>query len=298
MTPASRKVNFVQGQNITITGSGDDVTVATADDVRFDTVRITSDKNDSGSYTGGITIGKQSGNNPDGTVSDNPGPGYYITGLENKDWDSTKIQHGRAATEDQLQQVAEDIKQGTVTGDKYITGGTATYTDNGSGSAALSGTNGLAGTISGLHDYYIKEGTVSDDGKTLTLTKNDDSKVTVNLGKVMQSDMRLVQNPASTDGKYTVDSNGNLTLTVQDANGTESTKQTITLSGLASKAEVDKGLNFAANSGTAYKAKLGDTVTIKGTAVKDGHNYSDENVTTEVDANGNITIWVKETKEP
>ena len=290
VTPTSPKVNFVQGQNITITGNGDNVTVATADSVRFDTVRITSDKNDSGSYTGGITIGKQSGNNPDGTVSDNPGPGYYITGLENKNWDSKKIQHGRAATEDQLQQVAEDIKQGTVTGDKYITGGTATYTDNGSGSAALSGTNELTGTISGLHDYYIKEGTVSDDGKTLTLTKNDDSTVTVNLGKVMQSDMRLVQNPASTDGKYTVDSNGNLTLTVQDANGTESTKQTITLSGLASKAEVDKGLNFAANSGTAYKAKLGDTVTIKGTAVKDGHAYSADNVTTEVDASGNITI--------
>ena len=290
VTPTSPKVNFVQGQNITITGSGDDVTVATADSVRFDTVRVTSDKNASGGYTGGIVIGKQSGNNPDGTVSDNPGPGYYITGLENKDWDSTKIQHGRAATEDQLQQVAEDIKQGTVTGDKYITGGTATYTDNGSGSAALSGTNGLAGTISGLHDYYIKEGTVSDDGKTLTLTKNDDSKVTVNLDKVMKSDMRLVQNPARTDGKYIVDSNGNLNLTVQDANGTEATRQTITLSGLASKAEIDRGLDFAANSGTAYKAKLGDTVTIKGTAVKDGHNYSDENVTTEVDANGNITI--------
>ena len=290
VTPTSPKVNFVQGQNITITGSGDDVTVATADSVRFDKVRVTSDKNASGGYTGGIVIGKQSGNNPDGTVSDNPGPGYYITGLENKDWNSTKIQHGRAATEDQLQQVAEDIKQGTVTGDKYITGGTATYTDNGSGSAALSGTNGLAGTISGLHDYYIKEGTVSDDGKTLTLTKNDDSKVTVNLDKVMKSDMRLVQNPARTDGRYTVDSNGNLNLTVQDANGTESTKQTITLSGLASKAEVDKGLNFAANSGTAYKAKLGDTVTIKGTAVKDGHDYSADNVTTEVDDNGNITI--------
>ena len=290
VTPTSPKVNFVQGQNITIFGSGDDVTVATADSVRFDTVRVTSDKNDSGSYTGGITIGKQSGNNPDGTVSDNPGPGYYITGLENKDWDSTKIQHGRAATEDQLQQVAEDIKQGTVTGDKYITGGTATYTDNGSGSAALSGTNGLAGTISGLHDYYIKEGTVSDDGKTLTLTKNDDSKVTVNLDKVMKSDMRLVQNPARTDGKYTVDSNGNLNLTVQDVNGTEATRQTITLSGLASKAEVDKGLTFAANSGKPYNAKLGNTVTVKGSVVKDGHDYSDENLTTEVDANGNITI--------
>ena len=45
VTPTSPKVNFVQGQNITITGSGDDVTVATADSVRFDTVRVTSDKN-------------------------------------------------------------------------------------------------------------------------------------------------------------------------------------------------------------------------------------------------------------
>lgn len=103
VTPTSKKVNFKEGQNITITGSGDDVTVATADSVRFDTVRVTSDKNASGGYTGGIVIGKQSGNNPDGTVSANPGQGYYITGLENKDWDSTKIQHGRAATEDQLQ---------------------------------------------------------------------------------------------------------------------------------------------------------------------------------------------------
>ncbi len=290
VTPTSPKVNFVQGQNITISGSGDNVTVATEDDVRFASVRVGGDADGKGGYTGGIVIGKQSGNNPDGTVSDNPGPGYYITGLENKDWDSTKIQHGRAATEDQLQQVAEDIKQGTVTGDKYITGGTATYTDNGSGSAALSGTNGLAGTISGLHDYYIKEGTVSDDGKTLTLTKNDDSKVTVNLDKVMKSDMRLVQNPARTDGRYTVDSNGNLNLTVQDANGTEATRQTITLSGLASKAEVDKGLTFAANSGKPYNAKLGNTVTVKGSVVKDGHDYSDENLTTEVDANGNITI--------
>ena len=290
VTPTSPKVNFVQGQNITISGSGDNVTVATEDDVRFASVRVGGDADGKGGYTGGIVIGKQSGNNPDGTVSDNPGPGYYITGLENKDWDSTKIQHGRAATEDQLQQVAEDIKQGTVTGDKYITGGTATYTDNGSGSAALSGTNGLAGTISGLHDYYIKEGTVSDDGKTLTLTKNDDSKVTVNLDKVMKSDMRLVQNPARTDGRYTVDSNGNLNLTVQDANGTEATRQTITLSGLASKAEGDKGLTFAANSGKPYNAKLGNTVTVKGSVVKDGHDYSDENLTTEVDANGNITI--------
>ena len=285
VTPTSRKVNFKQGQNISISGSGDDVTVATADDVRFTTIHVTGDKNDSGSYTGGMTIGKQSGGD-----SANPGPGYYITGLENKSWNANQIQSGRAATEDQLKQVAEDIKHGTVDGDKYVTDGNATYEDNGQGSVKLNGTNGLEGTISNLHDYYVTKGEVSDDGKTLTMKKNDGSTFNVSLDKVMQSDMRLVRNPAREDGKYIVDSDGNLTLTVQDANGTEATKQAITLSGLSSKAEVDKGLTFAANSGTPYNAKLGNTVTVKGSAVKAGHDYSDENLTTEVDGNGNITI--------
>lgn len=285
VTPTSPKVNFVQGQNISISGSGDDVTVATADDVRFTTIHVTGDKDDSGSYIGGITIGKQSGGD-----SANPGPGYYITGLENKSWNANQIQSGRAATEDQLKQVAEDIKHGTVDGDKYVTDGNATYEDNGQGSVKLNGTNGLEGTISNLHDYYVTKGEVSDDGKTLTMKKNDGSTFNVSLDKVMQSDMRLVKNPARNDGKYTVDNNGDLILMVQDANGTESSKQTITLSGLASKAEVDKGLNFAANSGTAYNAKLGGKVTIKGSAPQTGHDYSEENLTTEVDANGNITI--------
>lgn len=285
VTPTSRKVNFKQGQNIIISGSGDDVTVATDDTVRFTTINVTGDKDDSGSYTGGITIGKQSGGN-----SANPGPGYYITGLDNTSWNSDQIQSGRAATEDQLKQVAEDIKHGTVDGDKYITGGNATYEENGKGSAKLTGTNGLEGTISNLHDYYVTKGEVSDDGKKLTMTKNDGTTFDINLDKVMQSDMRLVKNPGSADGAYTVNSNGDLTLTVQDANGTEATKQTITLSGLASKAEVDKGLNFAANSGTAYNAKLDGKVTIKGSDAKAGHEYSADNLTTEVDANGNITI--------
>lgn len=285
VTPTSSKVNFVQGQNISISGSGDDVIVATADDVRFTTIHVTGDKDDSGSYIGGITIGKQSGGN-----SANPGPGYYITGLENKSWNVSQIQSGRAATEDQLKQVAEDIKHGTVDGDKYVTGGTATYGDDGKGSAKLTGTNGLEGTIANLHDYYVTKGEVSEDGKKLTMTKNDNTTFDVDLGNIMQSDMRLVRNPASEDGKYIVDSDGNLKLTVQDANGTKATRQTITLSGLASKAEVDKGLIFAANSGTPYSAKLGDTVTVKGSAVKAGHDYSDENLTTEVDGKGNITI--------
>lgn len=51
-----------------------------------------------------------------------------------------------------------------------------------------------------------------------------------------------------------------------------------------------KGLKFAANSGAKYTAELGSTVTIQGTGKKAGHEYTAENLTTEVDGSGNITI--------
>ena len=51
-----------------------------------------------------------------------------------------------------------------------------------------------------------------------------------------------------------------------------------------------KGLKFAANSGDEYTAKLGSTVKIQGTKKKDGHEYTADNLTTEIDKDGNITI--------
>ena len=51
-----------------------------------------------------------------------------------------------------------------------------------------------------------------------------------------------------------------------------------------------KGLKFAANSGAEYTAKLGTTVKIQGTAKKADHEYTADNLTTEIDGNGNITI--------
>ncbi len=56
------------------------------------------------------------------------------------------------------------------------------------------------------------------------------------------------------------------------------------------KANADKGLKFAANSGDEYTAKLGSTVKIQGTAKKEGHEYTADNLTTEIDKDGNITI--------
>lgn len=51
-----------------------------------------------------------------------------------------------------------------------------------------------------------------------------------------------------------------------------------------------KGLKFAANSGAEYTAKLGTTVTIQGTKKKENHEYTADNLTTEIDKDGNITI--------
>ena len=313
VTPTSPKVNLIQGQNITITGDAtntDNVTIATADDVRFNTVRVGGSKTDTG-YTGGIVIGKQSGGD-----SANPDENDYITGLKNTNWDSNKIQSGRAATEDQLKKVADDIKQGTVAGDVYVTGGEVAYhTDGGSDNGQPTvndGTGKLTLTennktskieITGLHDYYVTNGTVADDGKTLELTRNDrdengnPKKISIDLGNVLKHDLHLVQNPAAgSDGKYKVDTKtGTVTLKVQNGDGTDTSD--ITIGGFEG---LGKGLKFGANQkatdtgSNPVTNQLGSTLNVTGEGEKALNQYSGKNLLTSVeqDADGNTTIHV------
>ncbi|WP_276693374.1 ESPR-type extended signal peptide-containing protein, partial [Acidaminococcus massiliensis] len=310
VTPTSRVVNLAAGQNIELGGTGDTVTIATADDVRFNTVRVGGTKTGD-TYSGGIVIGIQSGKNADGTESANSNDDYYITGLKNTNWDSKKIQSGRAATEDQLQAVADEIKNGTVKGDVYVSGGAVTYngegTDtqkkDGKGSITLTRQNGTDVHIDGLHDYYITDGTVSDDGKTLELTRNDvddqgnHQKITVDLGNVLKHDLHLVQNPAAgSAGKYMVDTKtGTVTLKVQNADGTDASD--ITIGGFEG---LGQGLKFGANQKAADTGsnpvtnKLGSTINITGAGDKTLDKYSGKNLLTSVeqDADGNTTIHV------
>ena len=303
VTPTSRVVNLKAGQNIKLGGTGDTVTIATADDVRFNTVRVGGTKTGD-TYSGGIVIGKQSGKNADGSASANPDENYYITGLQNTNWDAAKIMKGRAATEDQLQAVADEIKNGTVKGDVFVTGGSVKY--NGDGTGTNDGTGKLYLTeqnktdpleITGLHDYYATGGSVTADGKTLEITRNDrdekgnPKKISIDLSNMLKNDLHLVKNPDATDGKYTVAQDGTVTLKVQNADG--SVSNDITIGGFEG---VAKGLNFDANTRNladktkAYNARMGSTIKIQGTDPVDGHSYSAENVTTEVDDSGNITI--------
>lgn len=310
VTPDSPKVNLIQGQNITIAGdtaNTDNVTISTADDVRFNTVRVGGTKTGT-TYSGGILIGKQSGGD-----SANPDENDYITGLKNTNWDSTKIQHGRAATEDQLQAVATEIKNGTVKGDVFVTGGAVSYkgegkgadpkAKDGTGSIKLTRQNETDVTIDGLHDYYVTGGTVTNGGKTLELTRNDvdgsgnHQKIMVDLTNVAKNDLHLVANPATgSEGKYTVNpSTGTVTLKVRNGDG--STSQDITIGGFEG---LGKGLKFGANKmakdggGNPVTNQLGSTINVTGAGTKDMQDYSGKNLLTSVeqDADGNTTIHV------
>ncbi len=313
VTPDSPKVNLIQGQNITITGdttNTDNVTVATADDVRFNTVRVGGVKTGN-TYSGGILIGSQSGKNADGTESANSNEGNYITGLDNKNWDSAKIQHGRAATEDQLLAVATEIKNGTVKGDVFVTGGAVSYNGegkdtkpkDGKGSINLTRQNGTDVYINGLHDYYVTGGTVTNDGKTLELTRNDkdDSgnpqKISVDLSNVLSNDLHLVKNPATgSNGQYQVDTTtGTVTLKVQNDDGSKTSD--ITIGGFEG---LGQGLKFGANKmakdggGNPVTNQLGSTIKIMGDGSKTLDQYSGKNLLTSVeqDDKGNTTVHV------
>ena len=149
----------------------------------------------------------------------------------------------------------------------------------------MTGTNNLTAKITGLKNNYVTTGSVSNDGKTLTLERNDTGKVNVDLSKIFtevaKEDYHLVANPeAGSQGKYKADSSGNMVLTVANDKGD---KKQVTLTDIASKAQqntnttnitninntIEKGLNFGGDSGADINKKLGEKLEIKGGASAD-----------------------------
>ena len=146
----------------------------------------------------------------------------------------------------------ETVKAGTVTMGKQSNGATPANTGNyvtGLDNKTWSVTNPTA--VSG-------RAATEDQLKTVTeAIKTQGANAT---------DFSLVSNPAAgSNGDYTVDANGDVALTVQDKNHPDQTK-TVTIKDVASKSEVDKGLNIDGDSGTTINKKLGGTVAIKGGA--------------------------------
>ena len=301
VTPTSKTVNFVEGKNISITGLNDSITsitVATKPDVQFTSVYVGGTLNPTtNEYTSGIKIANQAGGGA------NTSDGNYITGLDNTKWEKGKIVSGRAATEDQLNQVAKTLTGDIKAGDVYVNGGGITYDASGNGTITLDRNNNTPITFKGVKNNYVTGATVSsvrnattgENDPHLTLTRNDGENIDVDLSGIKKYDFRLVQNTASgSDGKYTVQSDGTIGLIVANGDGKS---ETVTLKDLASKSTVDQGLNLEGNTkaadGTSYKSvtrKLGETIAVRASDPKSGHTYTSDNLTTDVDDNGVINV--------
>lgn len=290
VTPTDNTLNFVAGDNISLSSGNDikDIKIATTPDVNFTTVRV-GGTNTSGTYTGGIFLGNQAGGGANGSADS---PIMSITGLKNTAWVKDNFMSGRAATEDQLNVVAQQIIGEVNAADIYVESGSVSYDTKGDGTGTLQRSNKTTGNLTGLHDYYVTGGSVSTDGKTLNLTKNGGDAIPgIDLTDVLNQDSHLV---AADSGAYTVGSDGKVTLKVKN-NAAGSTPTDVVISGIASNAALQKGLNFEANEAekeggsAAYNAQLGGTVSIKGGAAQNGHTYNTDNITTTMD-NGTITV--------
>ena len=212
------KVTVNGDDNITteITQTGDDTKIGLKLKKNLNVTSVTAAET---VKAGTVTMGKQS----DGATPANMG--NYVTGLDNKDWsiDNPTIASGRAATEDQLKTVSDEVKK---------------------------------------------------QGASAT-------------------DFSLVANPATgSNGDYTVAANGDVALTVQDKNHPDKTK-TVTIKDVASKSEVDKGLNFDGDSGTTINKKLGGTVAIKGGAT--ATDLTDNNIGVVSDGTGTLKVKLAKT---
>lgn len=289
VTPTNNTLNFVAGDNIALTQNGD-IQIATTSNVNFATVRVGGTGGTDGTYTGGIYLGSQAGGGANGSATSNI---TSITGLQNTTWVTDNYMSGRAATEDQLNEVAQQIKGEFSTSDVFVSGGSVSYNEaTGEGTGTLNRSNNTTGQITGLHDYYVTGGSVSTDGKTLTLTKNGGTAIPgIDLTSVLNQDSHLV---AADSGEYTVGSDGKVTLQVKN-NVAGSTPTNVVISGIASNAALQQGLNFKANAAEetdgsdTYNAQLGGTVSVLGGAAKEKHTYNTDNITTTMD-NGTITV--------
>lgn len=181
-----------------------------------------------------------------------------------------------------------------VTGYDFTTGAVSTVND--STWKATDGAVSVGSSANTRQITGVAAGTADTDAVNVAQIKGLAKKIVAST-----ADYRLVQNASSADGSYTVDTNGDIDLTVEDKNHAGQ-KETVKLKDIASKSKLDdvinKGLQFDANVGGVQTNKLGSKITIKGEGTGSDNDYSGENLKTFItqDPAGNTTINVKMNK--
>ena len=187
------EVNFKDGQNIKVSRTGKEFTIATADDVSFNKVTA-ADSVLVGTGTNLITLdgttGTVTGNIfKAGNVNVN-GANNTVTGLSNTTWSGTPVS-GRAATEDQLKQVADDARAAAGSSKTLVTANSGEGANSTTGNISLTSTTAANGQVT--YDVKLADkvtvgtagNTVTVDGTTGKVTAKDgdfSNKVTVGTG--------------------------------------------------------------------------------------------------------------------
>ena len=194
----------------------------------------------------------------------------------------------------------KDIHVKTVTATDTVKAGGVTM--GGQTVANAAGANETGNYVTGLDNKtWNVTNPTAVSGRAATEDQLKTVTEAINNQSAAATDYRLVQNASSADGSYTVDTNGNIDLTVEDKNHAGQ-KETVKLKDIASKSKLDdviaKGLQFDANVGGVQTNKLGSKITIKGEGTGSDNDYGGENLKTFItqDPAGNTTIDVKMNK--
>ena len=242
---------------------------------------------------GDAIMGGQTVNNAAGESE----TGNYVTGLDNKDWDASKIVSGRAATEDQLKK-ALDAQSANSTDYRLIrnqaAGSNGDYTVDTNGDVAL--------TVQDKnHPDQTETVTIKDVASKSKLDKLNDRAVKYDLDPTGNTDKSKVtyEGPA-----YNNKQGGTHVTNVAYATGNDGS-EAVNVDYLNDKikdsadALTNKGLKFDANQGGEKTNKLGSKVTIKGEGTAADEDYSGENLKTFItqdQTSGDTTINVKMNK--
>lgn len=188
VSDAAIKKQAVQAVNVTGDNKNVTVTPVTNADGTLETFTVTATHNKLNAK-GTATQATADSNAVTLTLQDSDG-NTTTTGLTDtyttvsKDGTNKKVTFMRNDGEAQTLELS-DLGGITATQDKYITGGTVSYDTNGNGTAALTGTNGITASITGLKDTKVSSGaatyvgTQGDASGSATLTMNDGSKATI-----------------------------------------------------------------------------------------------------------------------
>ena len=223
--------------------------------------------------------------------------GNYVTGLDNKTWNGTAVS-GRAATEDQLKVLQDTIStQGSGATDyRLVENNTAdkAYSVDADGKVNL--------TVEDKNHAGMKQTVTIKDVASKTAVDNlsnrsvqyDVTGGVVNKNSVTMAGSTYVNKTGGThitNVAYATGNDGSEVVNVDYLTDQVNNAVTNTTTNITNNLTA-KGMNFVGNDGRVIHKNLGETLGIVGGGTKADSEYSDENIKTVKDANGNISVMM------